>query len=103
MCKTCKILSHLCNECNKIYNDCKCCLKYVKVANIHFIFQCQMYEKQITVSLEYCKSKLSDLFDFCDKDLTKFVLLLRKRVMCYEYIDSWQKLKEKSLPPKEKF
>ena len=35
-----------------------------------------------------------DLFDFCDKNLDKFVLLLRKGVMCYEYIDSWEEFNE---------
>ena len=30
-------------------------------------------------------------------------MLLRKDVVCYEYIDSWEKLKEKSLPAREKF
>ena len=47
-------------------------------------------------------SKFSDLFNFCGRDLEKFALLLRKGVMCYEYIDSREKLKEKSSPPKEK-
>ena len=48
-------------------------------------------------------SEFSDLFNFCGRDLEKFALLLRKGVMCYEYIDSRGKLKEKSSPPKEKF
>ena len=30
-------------------------------------------------------------------------MLLKKDVVCYEYIDSWEKLKEKSLPAREKF
>ena len=48
-------------------------------------------------------SKFSDLFNFFEKDLEKFALLLRKGVMCFECTDSWKKLKEKSLPTKEKF
>lgn len=30
-------------------------------------------------------------------------LLERKGVFCYDYVDSWEKLEEKSLPPKEAF
>ena len=38
------------------------------------------------------------LFNFCKKDLQKFVLLLRKSAMCYKHIDSWR-----ILPAEEKF
>lgn len=41
-------------------------------------------------------------FNFCKKDLDKIALLVTEGVMCDEYIDSWKKSKEKSLPSKEK-
>ena len=37
------------------------------------------------------------------KDLEKFIILLRKGVICYTYIDSWEKYNETSLPANEKF
>ena len=40
---------------------------------------------------------------FCNGDLNKFVLLLRKGVYPYEYIESWQKFCETSLPDKTAF
>ena len=40
---------------------------------------------------------------FCNGDLNKFVLLLRKGVYPYEYMDSWERFNETSLPPKESF
>ena len=40
---------------------------------------------------------------FCDKDLNKFIMLLRKGVYPYEYMDGWDKLNEKSIPCKESF
>ena len=38
--------------------------------------------------------------EYWKKDLEKFILSLRKGVMCYEYTDSWDKYSE-TLPPKE--
>ena len=37
------------------------------------------------------------------KDTNKFILLLRKAVYLYEYMDDWEKFNEISLPEKEKF
>ena len=41
--------------------------------------------------------------NFCNGDLNKFILLLRKGVYSYEYMDSWQRFDETSLPNKEAF
>ena len=35
--------------------------------------------------------------------LTKFVMLLRKGVYPYEYMDCWERFNETSLPPKKDF
>ena len=47
--------------------------------------------------------KLKNAYSFCNDDLNKFILLLRKGVYPYEYMDSWEKFKETSLPSKEDF
>ena len=39
----------------------------------------------------------------CNGDINKFVLLVRKRVYPYEYMDSWERFDETSLPDKEAF
>ena len=41
------------------------------------------------------------IYRFCNADLNKFILLLRKGVYPYEYIDSWERFDETSLPDKE--
>ena len=41
--------------------------------------------------------------NFCNGDLNKFILLLRKDIHPYEYMDSWQRFDETSLPDKEAF
>ena len=40
---------------------------------------------------------------FCNGNLNKFVMLLRKVVYPYEYMDSWERFNETSLPPKKVF
>ena len=48
-------------------------------------------------------NKFKNTYSFCYDDLNKFILLLRKGVYPYEYIDSWEKFNETSLPSKEDF
>ena len=45
----------------------------------------------------------ANIYEFCYKDLEKFILLLRKGVYPYEYMDSWGRFNETSLPNKEAF
>ena len=48
-------------------------------------------------------TKFPSIYQFCNGDLNKFILLLRKGVYPYEYMDSWEKFDETTLPPKEAF
>ena len=47
--------------------------------------------------------KFPSIYQFCNGDLNKFILLLRKDVYPYECRDIWQKFDETTLPPKEAF
>ena len=42
------------------------------------------------------------ILTFC-KDIDKLILLLRKGVCPYEYMDSWERFDEKALPDKKTF
>ena len=48
-------------------------------------------------------NKFSSVYYFCKGDINKFILLLRKGVYPYEYMDSWDRLNETSLPGKKDF
>ena len=59
---------------------------------------------------EECKQLIEGLIkqfpricQFCNGDLNNFILLLRKGVYPYEYMDSWGKFDETTLPSKEIF
>ena len=44
-----------------------------------------------------------NIHQFCNGDINKFVLLLRKGVYSYEYMDNWERFDETSLPDKKIF
>ena len=47
--------------------------------------------------------KFLSVYQFCDGDLNKCVLLLRKGAYPCEYMNSWERFDETSLPPKKAF
>ena len=47
--------------------------------------------------------KFKNTYSFCNNDLNKFMLLLRKGVYPYEYMENWERVNETSLPSKKEF
>ena len=88
---------------NKCLN-CKSCLDYIKTKSEKLLFKCfnckQNYEKDFNKELI---KRFASTYEFCNKNLNKFVLLLRKGVYPYEYMDNWKRFNETSLPTKESF
>ena len=68
------------------------------------IFRCfsckKNYEKDFNKELI---KRFANTYEFCNGDLNKFILLLRKDVYPYEYMDNWERFDETSLPDKESF
>ena len=84
--------------------DCNSCLDYIKIKNEKLLlkyFNCNTYYKK-KFNKDLIK-KFRNTYSFCDNDINKFVLLLRKGVYPYEYVDNWEKFDETSLPNKEDF
>ena len=84
--------------------DCKCFQDYIKIKNEKLLLKCfncnNCYKKKFNKDLI---KKFKNTYSFCNNDLNKFILLLRKGIHPYEYMDSWEKFNEKSLPSKEDF
>ena len=47
--------------------------------------------------------KFPNVYQFCNEDIKKFVLTLKKDVYPYEYMNNWKKFDETSLPDKKAF
>ena len=79
-------------------------LDYMTTKDEQVIFKCfeckKNYEKDFNKELI---KRFANIYQFCNGDINKFVLLLRKGVYPYEYIDSWETFDEASLPDKEAF
>ena len=70
---------------------------------IKFIDTCRFMQSKLSDLVDSLSEKFPSVYQFCNGDLNKFVLLLRKGVCPYEYMDSWEKFNETTLPPKEDF
>ena len=89
---------------NKCF-DCKYNLDSVRITKNKKLllkcFNCNIYYKK-KFNNDLIR-KFKNTYSFCDNDLIKFVLLLRKGVYPYEYMNSWERFSETSLPSKEDF
>ena len=64
-------------------------------------FRCKKnYEKDFNKELII---RFANIYKFCNKDLNKFILLLKKGVYPYEYMDNWERFDETLLPNREAF
>ena len=88
---------------NKCVN-CNSCLDYIKTKNENLILECyncnQRYRKRFNKELI---KRFASTYSSCNNNLNKFILLLRKGVYLYEYMDNWKRFNETSLPSKESF
>ena len=89
---------------NNKCSDCESNLDYIKIKNEKLLLKCfncnSYYKKKFNKDLI---KKFKNTYSFCNNDLNKFILLLRKGVCPYEYMDNWEKFNEPSLPSKEDF
>ena len=94
--------------------DCNSCLDYVRITkNEKLLLKCfncnNYYIKKLNKDLI---KKFQNTYSFCNSSTTKssssqcinkFILLLRKGVYPYEYMDNWERFNETSLPSKKSF
>ena len=83
----------------KIKSECE----FIRFKNDRLHYRCKNCKKRCNESKDGLIKKFPRIYKFCDGDLNKFALLLRKGVYPYEYMDSWERFGETSLPDKEAF
>ena len=81
--------------------DCKSFIDCMKTKDEKLIFRCftckKNYEK------DFNKELIERFAKICNGDLNEFILLLRKGVYPYDYMDNWERFDETSLRDKESF
>ena len=84
--------------------DCKSRLEYTSARGELLIFNClkcrKNHKKHFT---KYLIKRFANTHEFYDGNTNKFCLMLRKGVNLYEYMDSWKRFDEASLPEKEDY
>ena len=87
------------NEKIKINSECY----YVGLKNNRLNYKCKKCKVEWKIPLNKLFKKFPSVYQFCNGNLNKFVMLLRKGIYPYEYMDSWEKSNEAALPPKKRF
>ena len=91
-CKTCK-------ERNKIISACK----YIAYEGNHAIYECEKCNTKSRKPLASLKEKLKNVYDFCNGNIDKFLLLLRKGAYPYDYMGNWKRFDQNTLPQRKEF
>ena len=86
-------------ERNNTRSECK----YTEFKNNRLNYKCKKCNYKLYKSINELIEKFPNTYQFCNRDLNKFALLLRKGICPYEYMDGWERFNEESLPDKESF
>ena len=79
-------------------------LDYLRFKDNNMLFKCFQYNSWCKKQFEHdLVNKFKNTYEFCNKDINKFILLLRKGIYTYEYMDSWERFYETSLSDEEAF
>ena len=82
--------------------DCESYLDYMSIKDDQLFFRC--FECKTNYKKDFNKKLINrfvSAYEHCNKDIKKFILLLRKGIYPYEYMDTWNKSNEASLTNKE--
>ena len=107
-------LSELFDNMSGIFNsmECKSCIEKIKInseccfvglKNNRLIYKCKECKEEQKRPINELIENFPSIYKFSNGNLNKLVLLLRKGVYPYEYMDIWEKFDETALPPKEAF
>ena len=76
---------------------------FIRFKSNRLNYRCKECKRKSTKSTDGLIEKSPRMYQFCSGDLNKFVLVLRKGVYPYEYMDNWERFDETSSPDKKAF
>ena len=104
-----RLVDNLSEMNNNTYNKCKertwttHYYKFVKLHENGLMYKCLNCKNISFKPINELISRFQNTYRMCNSDNEKFVLLLRKGVYPYEYMDNWNGFNETSLPSKDEF
>ena len=81
--------------------DCKSEPDYTSIKSNQLIFQCLECKKNYKKDYKELIKRFANTYEFCNGDTNKFILLLRKGVYPYGYMDSRERFNETLLSDKK--
>ena len=75
----------------------------IDLKNNELYYECKECNDESYKSINGLNKKFLNTYQFCNEDVNKFVLLLKKGVYPNEYMDNLEKFNETSIPDKEDF
>ena len=106
-------LSSLVDSLSEIYiKECKGCEErrrirsvcdFIGLKNNKLSYECKACKTRWLVPINGLNKNFPNVYQFCNGDINKLILLLRTVVYPYEYMDNWERLYETSLPDKKAF
>ena len=74
--------------------NCESKCDFIGLKNNKLLYRCNKCKKRQLKPIYGLIKKFSNTYEFCNGDINKFILLLRKGFYPYEYIDSWERFDE---------
>ena len=87
-----------CKERNRIKSVCD-----LKNKNDKLHYKYNECKKRLFTTISGLIEKFSNTYQFCNNDINKFILLVKRSVYPDEYMDSWERFDKTPLPDKESF
>ena len=83
--------------------NCEFKCDFIGLKNNNLRYKCNECKKRQLKPINGLIKKFSNTYEFCNGDINKFILLLRKGVYPHEDVDSWERFDKTSLPDKTYF
>ena len=91
-----------CEACGTKYKYCDCFLEYTNFKDDLIEYKCSCCNRNYQYKFhKKLKERFFNTYKFSTHNNNKFILLLRKGIYPYEYMEDWEKFNETSLPEKE--
>ena len=86
-------------NCEKCDNKCE----YIGFRDNHLLLKCSYCNTRFKRDSKELIKRFANTYEFCNKDINNFILLLRKGVYPYEYMHHWERFNETALPDNKAF